>query len=363
MSKDEILGWLRETDPGRLAVLWERADDLRRRHVGDSVHLRGLIEFSNHCDRTCLYCGVRAPARGIVRYRLDAEEIVACAHQAVALGYGTVVLQSGEEDDLDVEWLAALVERIRRETSLAITLSVGERTEAEYARLRDAGADRYLLRFETSNRELFDRIHPPHRGVRSDRIALLGVLRRLGYEVGSGVMIGIPGQRWEDLARDIELFRELELDMIGLGPYIPHPDTPLGRHPERFLAPPGEQVPADVPTTLRALALARIVCPRANIPATTALATLDPEQGYELALQRGANIIMPNITPAQHRPEYEIYPGKVSARDDADHFRDRIPARIRALGRTVGTGRGDSPNLLTRGAAAAPVGGDTAVAR
>ncbi|MHB1037174.1 MAG: [FeFe] hydrogenase H-cluster radical SAM maturase HydE [Pirellulales bacterium] len=350
MNRSEILHWLRESDDRRLEVLWRLADDARRRNVGDAVHLRGLVEFSNHCRRRCHYCGLRADHAAVRRYRMTADEILACARQAVVLGYGTVVLQSGEDPGMSAEWLAQVVRRIKRETPLAVTLSVGERTPEELALWRAAGADRYLLRFETSNAALYERIHPSLPGEPSDRFALLAELRRLGYEVGSGVMIGIPGQTLEDLARDIELFAELDLDMIGVGPYIPHPATPLAEAAAQ--GEPGEdQAPNTEQMTYKVVALARLVAPLANIPSTTALATLNLAQGRELGLMRGANVIMPNLTPPEYRAAYEIYPAKACLAETAERCGNCVEARIASIGRSVGVGRGDSLNGDRRGGA------------
>lgn len=348
LTRDDILGWLREMDPARLSLLWTWADQVRQQHVGGEVHLRGLIEISNYCVRLCAYCGLRAPNRGIQRYRMTEDEIMGCACDAVRFGYGTVVMQAGEDPGIGAEWMAGIVRRIRRETPLAVTLSLGERTDAELALWRQAGADRYLLRFETSNRALFDGIHPPRPGEFSDRIALLGRLRALGYEVGSGVMIGIPGQTYDDLASDIELFRKLDLDMIGVGPFLAHPDTPLGNPEYRPLAPDGEQVPANELTTCKVIALTRLVCPKTNIPSTTALATINTEQGRELGLVRGANVIMPNLTPARYRVHYEIYPNKACVQETADQCNLCLAGQIARLGRQVGTGKGASPNFRER---------------
>ena len=348
MSHEELVAWLREADEVRLAELWHKADTTRQRYVGGQVHLRGLIEFSNYCVRLCAYCGLRAPNDGLKRYRMSAEEIMGCVREAVSFGYGTVVLQSGEDPGIRTEWMAGLIRRIKSETPLAITLSLGERSNDDLAAWRQAGADRYLLRFETSNRVLYDRLHPPRPGSRSNRLAILARLRELGYEVGSGVMIGIPGQTCDDLARDIELFGELELDMIGVGPYLVHPDTPLGDPELRPLVPGEEQVPANELMTYKVIAMARLVCPRANIPSTTALATLNRENGRELGLVRGANVIMPNLTPPQYRVLYEIYPNKACIRDTAKSCHTCLQARIRALGREPGAGRGESPNYAWR---------------
>jgi biotin synthase len=345
LAHDEIVAWLRETNAARLAELWHRADTTRQRHVGGEVHLRGLVELSNYCVRLCAYCGLRAANPSITRYRMSAEEVLQCARLAVSFGYGTVVLQSGEDPGLARDWMADLIRRIKAETSLAVTLSLGERSDDDLAAWRAAGADRYLLRFETSNRALYDRIHPPRPGSTSDRIAMVRRIRDMGYEVGSGVMIGIPGQTYDDLAGDLALFAELDLDMIGVGPYLPHPQTPLG------MAPPSDgddQVPNSELMTYKVIALARLVCPRANIPSTTALATLNPRSGRELGLVRGANVVMPNLTPPKYRVHYEIYPNKACIREGASDCFGCLHARIIALGRSVGAGRGDSPNYRAR---------------
>jgi biotin synthase len=311
------------------------ADKIRRENVGDQVHLRGLVEFSNYCARLCGYCGLRAENRKIERYRMTREEILECAQKAVQFGYGTLVLQSGEDWGVQREWMADVVRSIKAETPLAVTLSLGERDEEDFIAWRKAGADRYLLRFETSNHDLYEKIHPSLPGKVSDRFAILRKLKELGYEAGSGVMIGIPGQRYEDLVNDIELFRSLDLDMIGVGPFIPHPDTPLGH--QEFLA---DQVPNTEAMTYKVVALTRIVCPQANIPSTTALATLNLARGRELGLCRGANVVMPNLTPVKYRAKYEIYPAKACIRETAEQCHGCLKKRIISINRTVGTGPG-----------------------
>ena len=339
MDRNEIIDWLTEENPERLTRLWARADRVRRRHVGDEVHLRGLVEVSSHCVRRCAYCGLSAENRELSRYRMTAEEVLASAHDAVRYGYGTVVLQAGEDPELTGKWVAELVRRIKAETPLAITLSLGERSDDELAVWRQAGADRYLLRFETSDPVLYARVHPPRPGTRSDRIAILRTLRRLGYEVGSGVMIGIPGQTYGSLADDVMLFSELDPDMIGVGPFIPHPGTPLGQTQEQLGA---DQAPNTELMTYKVVALARLICPNANIPSTTALATLNPHRGRELGLKRGANVVMPNVTPTRYRRLYEIYPAKACIAETASQCHLCLEGRIASLGRTIGVGRGDS---------------------
>jgi biotin synthase len=341
LDHDTIVGWLRERDPAALERLWARADAVRQANVGDAVHLRGLIELSNHCVRHCLYCGIRACSDGITRYRMSANEILACAREAKRLGYGTVVMQSGEDPELTREFILRVIQAIKAETSLAITLSLGEREDGDLRAWKEAGADRFLLRFETSDSELYRRIHPSLPGTVSDRVAQLLRMRAMGYEIGSGVMVGIPGQTWDILARDIELFRDLDIDMIGIGPFLPSPRTPLGGEgAERLRASDEEQVPNDELTTLKAVALTRLVCPEANLPSTTALATLDPATGRELGLVRGANIVMPNVTPPEYRVLYEIYPGKACVHETAQVCQGCLERRIRSIGRYVGNGPG-----------------------
>ena len=339
-SRAEILAWLREDDPAQLETLWAAANETRRRNVGDEVHLRGLIEISNHCVRACGYCGLRAGNREIERYRMSADEILECARNAAAWGWGTVVMQSGEDYGLTTRWIAGIVRRIKAETGLAVTLSFGERPEEDLAAWREAGADRYLLRFETSDDELYKLIHPDLPGRTSDRMEILRTLRRLGYEVGSGVMVGIPGQTFASVADDIDLFRDMDLDMIGIGPYIAHPATPLGDHSWARKIAADEQIPSDELTVYKTVALTRLVCPDSNIPSTTALATINKEEGRELGLMRGANIVMPNLTPPKYRVKYEIYPDKACLNETAEMCRGCLQGRVESIGRHIGTGPG-----------------------
>lgn len=335
-----IMDWLCEDDAEKLGQLWCMADQLRHAVVGDEVHLRGLVEISNYCVRACGYCGLRFENARIARYRLASDEILACAREAVQYGYGTLVMQSGEDYAITREWMAELIRRIKEETPLAVTLSLGERSYEDLVAWRQAGADRYLLRFETSNQELYEIIHPSLPGRRNDRFAILRSLRVLGYEVGSGVMIGIPGQTYHSLAADLLAFRENDLDMIGVGPYIPHPDTPLGQGAWIEPAEEEAQVPNSELMTYKVIALARLLCPSANIPSTTALATINRAQGRELGLQRGANVVMPNLTPAEYRINYEIYPDKACVGETGTACHICMEARITAVGRKVGSGPG-----------------------
>jgi biotin synthase len=349
LAYDEILAWLREENPRRLVKLWSRADAVRHALVGDDVHLRGLIEISNHCVRQCHYCGLRASNRELTRYRMTGDEILECVRTAVRFGYGTVVLQAGEDPGITRDWMVDIIRLIKQNTPLAVTLSLGEQSSENLGAWRDAGADRYLLRFETSNPALYSQIHPPRPGrFEPDRIELLRTLREMGFEVGSGVMIGIPGQTYKDLADDLKLFRRLELDMIGVGPFIPHPKTPLAYTPDNSAAASNDQVPPSELMTYKVMALARLVCPEANIPSTTALAALNLAEGCELGLKRGANIVMPNITPPLYRVHYEIYPAKACIRETAEQFHGCIQTRIESIGRRIGSGPGASRSFARR---------------
>lgn len=335
-----IEAWLREDNDKELERLWEEADYVRKETVGNEVHLRGLIEISNFCARKCAYCGINANNRSVERYRMSEQEIFDCVAKAVALGYGTVVLQAGEDFGIGREWMAEVIREIKMTTDLAVTLSLGERSRMDFREWRLAGADRYLLRFETSDSDLFTLIHPSLPGKPTDRIRDLYVLKDLGYEIGSGVMVGIPGQSWSMLANDLALFRELDLDMIGLGPYIEHPATLLAKIRPQLLRKDHQQVPGSELAVYKVLALTRIMAPEANIPSTTALGTLDKKNGRELGLMRGANVIMPNITPSEYRERYEIYPDKANWSETAGGSSEWIEEKLKNMNRSLGKGVG-----------------------
>ena len=344
LSRDAIEYWLRETDEARLEKLWAAADEARHRYVGDAVHLRGLVELSNYCVRGCTYCGIRAGNRGVERYRVSEDVALECARKAVAFGYGTLVMQSGEDYGITREWMSDVLRRIRSETAIsAITLSLGERPDEDLIAWREAGGDRYLLRFETSDEDLYRRIHPDLPGKASDRMRILRRLQELGYEAGTGIMVGIPGQTWASIAGDIELFRHMDMDMIGLGPYLPHPATPLGQEFAR------RQEAADWPedqsantelATCKVLALTRLARPDANLPATTALSLVNKTGGRAHGLERGANVVMPNLTPLEERERYEIYPEKAAVHETAEAINESILHLLSSLGRTPGAGAG-----------------------
>lgn len=339
--------WLRTEDENQLQELWREANKVRQREVGEEVHLRGLIEISNHCSRQCGYCGINTNNSKIIRYRMTQAEIIECAHKAKKFGYGTVVLQSGEDYGMTREEIEEIIVQIKNESDLAITLSLGERSIEDLAAFKKAGADRYLIRFETSDKKLFQKIHPPLKSHVSDRIKILHELKNLGYEVGSGVMIGIPGQTYRSLAEDINLFRELDLDMIGVGPYILHPETDLAKACKKTID--ADQVPNSESMTYKVVALTRLICPTANIPSTTALATLNMKNGRELGLNRGANVIMPNLTPPKYRCNYEIYPNKACLFESAEDCNFCVKNRIQMIGRKIGVGKGGRKNINNSG--------------
>lgn len=327
-TKREIVDLLKEKDETVIRDLFRHADEVRKEFAGDAVHLRGLIEFSNHCRRDCLYCGLRRSNNKAVRYRMEIPEIFAQAVEAGNLGFHTVVLQSGEDPHYTADDVAGLVRDIKEKLGLAITLSLGERTHEDYRRMKEAGADRYLLRFETTDPILFKALKPDSHYAK--RFLCLDWLRELGYQVGSGTMVGLPGQTIESIADDILKYKELDLDMIGLGPYISHPDTPLAGCAN-----------GTMDMVLRVTAIARIVTRNAHMPATTASGTIDPE-GRQKALQCGANVLMPNLTPRQYREHYLIYPDKICIDEEPVKCRSCVEGMAMALGRTISSDAGHS---------------------
>ncbi len=328
-SRAEVLEWLRARGEDRQAV-WLEADRVRREWMGDEVWLRGIVEFSNVCANNCAYCGLRRSNTAVVRYQMEPDEILACARAMVSHGVTTIVLQAGEAPSIAGDrQLAEVVRRMKVETPLAVTLSVGNRTRDVYARWRDAGMDRYLLRFETSDPQAFERLHPG--STLADRLRCLDDLRELGVQVGSGFMIGLPGETLERLADNLLLCRALDLDMAGIGPFLPHPHTPLSGQPNAWAHDP------DI--WFLALAALRRVQPRAHIPATTAFDAAVPG-GRDRALQCGANVFMPNITPQPYRRHYLLYPNKPCVDEEPSDCSACVALRLAAIGRRIGAGPG-----------------------
>lgn len=343
MTTDEILALLRTDRPDDLFAA-AYAEKCTR--VGKRVSLRGLIEFSNVCGKNCYYCGIRAGNAKVARYRLSEDEIVAAARQAERARYGSVVLQSGEvASEANTAFVERVVSRLHAEfgDALGVTLCLGEQSEETYRRWRAAGAHRYLLRIESSNPELYAKLHPASHSWQA-RVDCLRTLKRLGYITGSGVMIGVPGQTLEDLASDIAFFAQEDLDMIGMGPFIPHPDTPLGEG----LAMTPDWKRHQVELGCRMIAVARLALKDVNIAATTALEALDP-QGREKGLLAGANVMMPNVTPAKWRGDYKLYSDKPCQDESADLVGDVLERRIRSIGEEVNwSDRGDPLHFSRR---------------
>jgi biotin synthase len=332
MDRGEILAHLRAPSADEL---FRRADAVRREAVGGGVIVRGIVEFSNHCARNCLYCGLRRDNESLPRYRMSPEEIRQGVQGLFELGIGSVILQSGDDLSYTREAICRLLRDIKNEQpGMAITLSIGERPLDDYRAFREAGADRYLLKHETANPELYAKLHP---GQSLDRrLEILHLMRTLGYQVGVGCIVGLPGQTPEDLAADILFLREFQPDMAGIGPFLPQADTPLAGHPV-----------GSEDLTLRMLALARIVTRNTHLPATTALASLDPVQGLLSGLRAGCNVIMISGTPDAHRSNYRIYDRR--RRVTLDVAREAILA----AGREMSLARGDSlkaPAAATRSA-------------
>lgn len=323
LSKPEICELL--TDEQNEDKLFKQADAVRKQNVGDEVHLRGLIEFSNICRNNCLYCGIRKGNAKVCRYRMSSEELIETARKAADIGFKTIVMQSGEDTYFNTERMCSIIEQIKK-FDVAVTLSIGERSYAEYKAFREAGADRYLMRIETTDKKLYRKLDPNMSWQR--RYECLLILRELGYELGSGIMVGLPGQSLSSIADDLIFLKDLRIDMAGIGPFIPHPDTPLAKYSGNNLH-----------LSLRTMAIMRLMMPDINIPATTAMESLHP-QGRLMALQSGANVVMPNVTEGEYRKLYELYPGKICVNDTPAHCRSCIGLKIMSIGRTIGTGYG-----------------------
>lgn len=322
-SKNEVIEILK--DNSQNDWLFSLADKIRKENVGDEVHLRGLIEFSNICKRTCKYCGLRCENKEIDRYRIEPDDIIFYAQKAVDMGYKTIVLQSGEDEYYSREILCKIIKGIKT-LDVALTLSIGERSFDDYKAFKDCGADRYLIRIETTDKELYKKMHP-HMSF-ENRVRCLKDLGKLGYEVGTGCLVGLPGQTIESLANDILFFKEINADMVGIGPFIAHPHTPLK-----------DCLNGDFTLALKVMALTRILLKNINIPATTAMETLN-QNGRIIALQSGANVVMPNVTTTEYRAKYEIYPNKICINENPAQCFNCVSGKIRSIGRSVSTGYG-----------------------
>lgn len=323
----EELVFLLSQPEENIPMMAEAAHRVRMKTVGSDVHLRAIIEFSNTCKQMCCYCGLRAGNTVAERYRLDRNQILETARAAVDAGYKTLVLQSGEDPFISPEFIADITAECKK-MGIAVTLSCGERSYAVYKLWRDAGADRYLIKHECADDALYRSIRPGH--VLSERLECQRWLKDLGYQLGSGCMIGLPGQTVDTLARDLELMKEMDIDMCGMGPFIPHADTPMGK-----------ASPGTVAMTLKMTAVARMYMPWLLLPATTALESM-LTNGRQLAMQAGANVIMPNVSPQEYRSLYQIYPGKTSVFGSIADARKVMENVITSAGFTVATDMGNS---------------------
>jgi len=350
-SREEIAFLLGRREKAEVEVLRKAAEELCFAYVGNKVHFRGLVEFSNICVCDCHYCGIRKSNSEITRFFLTLDEVMQAAHWCSEQGYGSLVLQSGERrDEAFIEFVENAVRRIRAETrtakqpdGLGITLCVGEQTRETYARFRAAGAHRYLLRIESSSPRLFRQLHPATQSL-EHRLQCLQWLRETGFQVGTGVMIGIPGQTLEDLADDILFFRSLDVDMIGMGPYIVHKQTPMAAY-EAEMASRGGEV---YQLALNMIAVTRLVLRNVNIAATTALQAMKPT-GREEGLTYGANVMMPQLTPTEFRKDYQLYEGKPCLDENRDQCRMCLQNRITGVGRVIGLHEwGDSRHARDR---------------
>ncbi|MBQ8466018.1 MAG: [Alphaproteobacteria bacterium] len=322
LDKQKIIELLTTTDA---ETLYKQADKIRRENVGDEVHLRGLIEFSNICRNNCLYCGIRRGNAQVKRYHMSENELIETARKASEIGFKTIVMQSGEDMYYTQARLCRIIEQIKK-FDVAVTLSIGERSYEDYKAFREAGADRYLMRIETTDKDLYHKLDPEMSW--QHRYDCLMMIKELGYELGSGIMVGLPEQTIDSIADDLLFLKEIGVDMAGIGPFIPHPQTPLAQEKGGTLE-----------LALRTMAVMRLLMPDINIPATTAMESLHP-QGRIKALQAGANVVMPNVTEGEYRRLYELYPNKICVNDTPVHCRSCIGLKIMSIGRKIGNGYG-----------------------
>ena len=325
---DELLLQLIDHE-GDDTALFEAADQVRREHYGTDVFLRGLIEFTNYCKNDCYYCGIRRSNRCAERYRLTTEQILSCCDNGYAMGFRTFVLQGGEDPRNTDEAICSLVDQIKtRYPDCAVTLSIGEKPRSSYQAYFDAGADRYLLRHETATDAHYRRLHPEELSL-ANRKRCLFDLKEIGFQVGAGFMVGSPGQTTKELLADLRFLQQLQPDMIGIGPFIPHHETPFA-----------QEKPGTLELTLRMLSILRLMFPYVLLPATTALGTISPI-GRELGLKAGANVMMPNLTPTDARKNYDLYDNKICMDEDAGKCRGCQENRVKSVGYRIVSDRGD----------------------
>lgn len=328
-SKEELVFLLDNISDDELKVLRRKAQVTAIMNFRKDVYIRGLIELSSFCKNDCLYCGIRRSNKNAVRYRLTKEQILSCCDIGYELGFRTFVMQGGEDPYFTDEVMCDIISAVKSKyPDCAITLSLGERGKESFQRLYDAGADRYLLRHETANPEHYKKLHPPELSY-ENRIRSLYELKEIGFQTGAGFMVGSPFQTTEDLANDLLFIKELKPQMCGIGPFVPHRDTVFADKPAGTLR-----------ITLILLSIIRLMNPRILLPATTALGTIDPK-GRELGILHGANVVMPNLSPREHRADYSLYDNKVCTGDEAAECIQCLSRRLNSIGYQIVTDRGD----------------------
>lgn len=331
LSKDELI-CLINCDENTQRNLCAAANEVRLENYSNKIFIRGLIEFTNICSKNCLYCGIRRDNLNCERYRLSEDEILACCDEGYELGFRTFVLQGGEDGYFDDDRICSLIEKIKgKYPDCALTLSIGEKPFESYKKYFDSGADRYLLRHETANLEHYAKLHTKESY--ENRVRCLWNLKKIGYQVGCGFMVGSPYQTVENLAEDLIFIRKLNPQMVGLGPFIHHGDTPFADFPDGTLE-----------LTLRMLALVRLTLPKVLLPATTALASIHPK-GREMGILAGANVVMPNLSPLKYRESYKLYENKACTGDESAQCLACLSARMKSIDCEIVTDRGDSKNI------------------
>lgn len=329
LTDEELISLINSDDSEVSELLRQRADETRQKYYGKKVFLRGLIEISSFCKNNCFYCGIRRDNKSAQRYRLSREEILSCCENGYELGFRTFVMQGGEDAFYDDRFMCDIISEIKnRYPECAVTLSLGERSAQSYKRMKEAGADRYLLRHETADVELYKKLHPNNMSL-ENRKKCLFKLKKLGYQVGAGFMVGAPFQTVENLVSDLRFLQDLQPQMIGIGPFIPHHDTPFA-----------DEKQGSLELTLRLLGIIRLMFPKVLLPATTALGTISPT-GREMGLKTGCNVIMPNLSPVKVRKKYDLYDNKICTGEEAAECKGCLQRRVQSAGYEIVSERGD----------------------
>ncbi|MHB1393021.1 MAG: [FeFe] hydrogenase H-cluster radical SAM maturase HydE [Clostridia bacterium] len=329
LTKEEFVQLLSHTSPALSEYLFEKSRKTANKYFGNRIYTRGLIEFTNYCKNDCFYCGIRVGNRNVERYRLSKDEILNCCREGYALGFRTFVLQGGEDSFYSDSEMVDIISEIKGNyPDCALTLSIGEKSAASYKAFYDAGADRYLLRHETADASHYGMLHPKILTLQN-RKQCLWTLKSIGYQVGTGFMVGSPFQTVENLAEDLMFIKELSPEMIGIGPFIPHHDTPFA-----------DKAKGSFELTLFLIGILRLLIPNALIPATTALGTINP-LGREKGILAGANVVMPNLSPVRVRKKYELYDNKICTGEEAAECRFCLQNRMESIGYEIVTDRGD----------------------